>query len=45
MIDIDDTDINLDYIKLNLKVEQRKGIIVSDANITLLGLCNTCGEE
>jgi Fe2+ or Zn2+ uptake regulation protein len=45
MIDIDDTDINLDYIKLNLKVEHRKGIIVSDVNITLLGLCNTCREE
>ena len=39
MVDIDDVDINLDYIKLSQRVEQKKGLEVKDANITLLGLC------
>ncbi|WP_416388749.1 Fur family transcriptional regulator [Lacrimispora saccharolytica] len=45
MVDIDDVDINLDYIKLNQRVEQKKGLEVKDANITLLGLCKKCKEE
>lgn len=45
IIDIDDTDINLDYIKLNQKVEMKKELEVNDANITLLGLCKKCREE
>jgi Fe2+ or Zn2+ uptake regulation protein len=45
MIDIDDVDINLDYIKLNQKVEQKRGLEVKDANITLLGLCKKCREH
>ena len=45
IIDIDDVDINLDYIKLNQKVEQKRGLEVNDANITLLGLCEQCREE
>lgn len=45
MIDIDDVDINLDYIKLNQKVEQKLGLEVMDANITLLGLCKKCRER
>lgn len=42
MFDIDDMDINLDYIKLNQKVEKRREFEVKDANITLIGLCNQC---
>lgn len=45
MIDIDDTDINLSFIKSNLIVEQKKDYLVYDANITLLGLCNNCKKE
>lgn len=45
MVDIDDVDINLDYIKLNQKVEQKRGLEVKDANIKLLGLCKKCKEE
>lgn len=45
MIDIDDVGINLDYIKLNQKVEQSTGCEVMDANITLLGLCAACKEK
>ncbi len=38
ILDIDDTDINLDYIKLN----QKREIEVKDVNITLFGLCEKC---
>lgn len=45
LTDIDYADINLDYIKLNQKVEIKMGLIVNDANITLLGLCKKCKEK
>lgn len=45
IIDIDDADINLDYIKLNQKVEMKRELEVNDANITLLGLCKKCRGE
>ncbi|RDU25122.1 Fur family transcriptional regulator [Anaerosacchariphilus polymeriproducens] len=45
MIDIDDSDINLDYIKLNQKVEMKRGFAVKDSNIVLLGLCKKCKEK
>lgn len=45
IIDIDDADINLDYIKLNQKVEMKRELEVNDVNITLLGLCKKCRGE
>lgn len=45
IIDIDDADINLDYIKLNQKVEMKRELEVNDVNITLLGLCKKCKED
>ena len=45
MTDIDDTETNLDYIRLNQKVEHKMGVEVNDANITLLGLCKGCREK
>lgn len=42
LTDIDDADINLNYIKLNQKVERKRELEVIDANITLLGLCEKC---
>lgn len=45
IIDIDDADINIDYIKLNQKVEMKRELEVNDVNITLLGLCKKCREE
>ena len=45
IIDIDDAEINLDYIKLNQKVEMKRELEVNDVNITLLGLCKKCREE
>lgn len=45
MLDIDDIDIIIDFIKINQKVEQKKDFLVYDADITLLGLCNRCKEQ
>ena len=45
IIDIDYADINLDYIKLNQKVEMKRELEVNDVNITLLGLCKKCRGE
>ena len=45
IIDIDDAEINLDYIKLNQKVEMKRELEVNDVNITLLGLCKKCKED
>ena len=45
IIDIDDAEINLDYIKLNQKVEMKRELEVNDVNITLLGLCKKCRGE
>jgi len=45
IIDIDDTDINLDYIKLNQKIETKRELEVNDVNITLLGFCKKCRED
>ena len=45
IIDIDDADINLDYIKLNQKIEMKRELEVNDVNITLLGLCKKCRED
>jgi Fur family ferric uptake transcriptional regulator len=42
IIDIDDTYINLDYIKLNQKIEIERGLEIRDVNITLFGLCEKC---
>jgi Fur family transcriptional regulator, ferric uptake regulator len=45
MIDIDDTETNVDYIRLNQKVESKMEVEVYDVNITLLGLCEECKEK
>lgn len=45
MTDIDDTGTNLDYIRLNQKVENMMGLEVNDANITLIGICKVCREK
>jgi len=42
VIDIDDTEVIIDYIKLNQKIERKLGYDVKDSNITLLGICNHC---
>ncbi|AKN31567.1 Fur family transcriptional regulator [Clostridium carboxidivorans P7] len=45
IIDIDNKSLELDYLKLNSKIEKENNLIVSDADIMLIGLCNKCRED
>lgn len=47
IIDIDNKDLNLEYIKLNNKVEEKNNVDVDvyDVNIMLIGVCNKCKCE
>lgn len=45
IIDIDSKDLNLEYIKLNKKVEEEKDLEIDDVNIMLLGVCSKCKED
>ncbi|AKA67602.1 transcriptional repressor [Clostridium drakei] len=45
IIDIDNKFLELDYLKLNSKIEKENNLIVSDADIMLIGLCNKCRED
>ncbi len=45
IIDIDSKDLNLEYIKLNKKVEEEKDLEVNDVNIMLIGICSKCKED
>lgn len=42
VIDIDDKNLNLEYIKLNKKVEKENNVEVNDVDIMFIGLCITC---
>ena len=45
IIDIDNKDLNLEYIKLNKKVEKENNLDVFDVNIMLIGTCSKCKCE
>lgn len=45
IMDIDNKSLELDYLRLNNKVEKENNLIVSDANIMLIGLCTKCRED
>ncbi|MCC9295117.1 Fur family transcriptional regulator [Clostridium sp. MT-14] len=45
IIDIDDSNINLELIKLNNYIEKAKNIDIEDVNIVLSGICSKCREE
>ncbi|MFT4145837.1 MAG: transcriptional repressor [Mobilitalea sp.] len=42
MVDIDDTEINSEYLKINQKVMQKYDLDITDANFILSGLCDRC---
>lgn len=42
VIDIDDKNLNLEYIKLNKKVEKENNVEVNDVDIMFIGLCIIC---
>jgi Fe2+ or Zn2+ uptake regulation protein len=45
IIDIDNRNLDLKYLKLNKEVEEQNDLIVYDANIMFIGLCSKCKEQ
>lgn len=45
IIDIKDKNLNLEYIKLNKKIEERNNLEIDDLNIMLIGICSKCKED
>lgn len=44
-ISIDNKSLNLEYIKLNKKVEEDNNLEVNDIDIMLIGLCSKCKAD
>ncbi|WP_330381804.1 Fur family transcriptional regulator [Defluviitalea phaphyphila] len=44
IIDIDEKDISLEYLKLNNVIEDKNELEIYDINIMLIGLCKRCRE-
>ena len=42
IIDIDEREVALEYLKLNKTIENTNGLEIYDANIMLVGLCKVC---
>jgi Fe2+ or Zn2+ uptake regulation protein len=45
IIDIDDSNINLEFIRINNHIEKTKSLDINDVNIILVGLCSKCRED
>ncbi|MBU3160731.1 transcriptional repressor [Clostridium frigoris] len=45
IVDIDSQSLNIDYLKLNEKIEIDNNLEIYDSNITFIGLCSKCREE
>ena len=45
IIDIDSRFLNLDYLKLNNKLEKENNLEIYDSNIMFIGLCSKCREK
>ncbi|WP_331496648.1 Fur family transcriptional regulator [Romboutsia sedimentorum] len=45
IIDVDNKSVVLDYLKLNNKIEKENNLMIVDADIMLIGLCNKCRER
>ncbi|WP_291643651.1 Fur family transcriptional regulator [Clostridium sp.] len=45
MIGLDSQSLNLDYLKLNKKMEKEKDLEIYDSNIIFVGLCSKCRKE
>ncbi|QCX34320.1 transcriptional repressor [Caloramator sp. E03] len=44
IIDIDEREIALEYLKLNKSIQEKNDLDIYDANIMLIGLCKRCRE-
>lgn len=45
IIDINDYTLDLEYLKLNSKIETKNNLEIHDANFMLVGLCSNCRED
>ena len=45
LIDIDNNEINLEYINLSNKIEEDNNIEITDTDILLRGICSKCKEK
>ncbi|MGH4141061.1 Fur family transcriptional regulator [Clostridium sp.] len=45
IIDLDSQSLNLDYLKLNKKMEKEKNLEIYDSNIIFVGICSECKEK
>ncbi|BDB01295.1 Fur family transcriptional regulator [Clostridium botulinum] len=45
IMDIDNSKLDLEYLKLNRSIEHSEDLEIRDANILFLGLCSRCKEE
>lgn len=45
IIDIDSQGLNLEYLKLNKKIEEKNNIEIYDMDIMFIGLCSECKED
>ncbi len=45
IIDIDDYTSDLEYLKINRKIEENSQLEIHDANIMLIGICPKCRED
>ncbi|GAA0741137.1 transcriptional repressor [Clostridium oceanicum] len=45
IIDVDSKSLNLEYLKLNKKLEEENNLEIYDSNIMFEGLCSKCKEE
>nr|WP_286674312.1 Fur family transcriptional regulator [Clostridium sp. ZBS15] len=45
IIDIEDKYLNLEYIKLNKKIQENNNLEIDDLNIMLIGVCSKCKED
>lgn len=45
IIDINSQRFNLEYLKLNNKIEEENNLEIYDSNIMFIGLCGRCREE
>ncbi|ENK1243379.1 transcriptional repressor [Clostridium sporogenes] len=45
IIDMDNSKLNLEYLKLNRAIERSENLEIYDVNMLFLGLCSRCKEE
>ena len=45
IMDIDDPTLDLEYLRINRRIEENSQLEIYDANIMLIGICSKCRED